>query len=113
MNFLKLSTMQYPIQEGDIRLEYPEITDDQTGAAFPLPSGYVEVEQTPMPVFNELTQYLTQSAPVQVGQTWQSVWVVNDMTAEQLAARAEANKPLNHKKRPPTTNNGSVPNVIT
>ena len=112
MNFLKLSTMQYPVQEGDIRLEYPEITEDQTGATFPTPADYVEVEQTTMPNYNPLTQYLSQDAPIQVNGVWQSVWVVNDMTAEQLAARAEANPPPRHKKRPPTTNSGSTPDVI-
>lgn len=112
MNFLKLSTMQYPIQEGDIRLEYPDIRDDQTGATFPLPVGYVEVEQTAMPSYNALTQYLSQSTPVEVSGVWQSVWVVNDMTTEQLAARAESmQRPT--RKRPPTTNSGSTPNVIT
>lgn len=113
MNFLKLSTMQYPVQEGDIRLEYPEISEAQTGDNFPLPADYVKVEQTTPPTYVPATQYLTQSTPIQVGQTWQSVWVVNDMTAEQIAMLAELNKPRQRKNRPPTTNSGSIPNVIT
>jgi hypothetical protein len=112
MNFLKLSTMQYPIQEGDIRLEYPDITEDQTGDTFPLPDDYVLVEQTDPPSFEGKTQYLSQSAPIQVNGVWQSVWVVNDFTPEQLAAIAEMNKPPVRKNRPPTTNSGTAPNVI-
>lgn len=113
MNFLKLSTMQYPVHEGNIRLEYPEIREDQTGDTFPLPSGYVEVEQTPKPTYSPKTQYLTQSAPVKVGQTWQSVWVVNNMTAEQIADIAKADAAMPRPHRPPTTNSGSTPDVIT
>ena len=112
MNFLKLSTMQYPIQEGDIRLEHPEITEDQTGATFPVLADYVEVVQTDQPSFDQKTQYLSQSAPVQANGVWQSVWVVNDFTAEQLAEMAEIRKAFVRKNRPPTTNSGTAPNVI-
>lgn len=113
MNFLKLSTMQYPVHEGNIRLEYPEIREDQTGDTFPLPADYVQVEQTTPPSYNRRTQYLTQSAPVENNGVWQSVWVVNDMTAEQLAARAEAEASMPKPHRPPLTNSGSTPDVIT
>jgi hypothetical protein len=112
MNFLKLSTMQYPVQEGDIRLEYPEIRADQTGATFPVLADYVEVEQTTPPSYDPRTQYLSQSTPVQNNGVWQSVWAVNAMTPEQIAAFAEAHKPPERKNRPPTTNSGTAPNVI-
>jgi hypothetical protein len=112
MNFLKLSTMQYPLQEGDIRLEYPEITENQTGATFPVPADYVSVEQTTPPSYDPKTQYLSQSTPVQANGAWQSVWVVNDFTAEQLAMIAEMSQSMLRKKKPPTTNSGTAPNVI-
>ena len=116
MSFLKISTMEYPRYEGDIRLEYPEIRDDQTGDTFPVPDDYVQVEQIVPPIYDNKTQYLSQAAPIQVGGIWQSVWVVNDLTPEQLAIFAtliEASKPPKHKQRPPVTNSGSAPNVIT
>jgi hypothetical protein len=116
MNFLKLSTMEYSKYEGDIRLEYPEIRDDQTGDTFPVPDDYVQVEQTVPPIYDNKTQYLSQAAPIQVDGVWQSVWVVNEDTAEQLATLAalvEATKPPKRKQRPPVTNSGSAPNVIT
>ena len=98
MSYLKLSTMQYPLHEGDIRLEYPEITEDQTGATFPLPDGYVAVEQTSPPSFDAATQYVKQGAPVLVNGVWQSTWVVNDYTATQITNRqkriAEMNKQM-------------------
>jgi hypothetical protein len=112
MNFLKLSTMQYPYQEGDIRLEHPEITDDQTGATFPVFADYVEVEQTTQPNYNPKTQYLSQSTPVQINGVWQSVWVVNDFTPEELTAIAERDKPIGGRNQPPLTNSGTAPNVI-
>jgi hypothetical protein len=112
MNYLKLSTMEYAFHEGDIRLEYPEITEDQTGATFPVPDDYVSVEQTEPPKYDYKTQYLTQAAPIQNNGVWQSVWVVNDMTPEQVAELAEARKPPVRKNRPPTTNKGSTPDVI-
>ena len=104
--------MQYPLQEGDIRLEYPEITEDQTGDTFPLPDGYVEVEQTPQPSFDGKTQYLSQSDPIQLNGVWQSVWVVNDLTPEQISRFAEAKEHRARKNKPPTTNSGSTPDVI-
>lgn len=112
MIFLKLSTMEYPRYEVDIRLEYPEIGSD----VFPLPDDYAQVEQIVPPIYDNKTQYLSQAAPVQVDGVWQSVWVVNDFTPEQLAvlaAIAEENKPPKRKQRPPITNNGSAPDVIT
>jgi hypothetical protein len=87
MSYLKLSTMQYPLYEGDIRLEYPEITEDQTGATFPLPDDYVLVEQTTPPSFDRATQYVKQLAPIQVNGVWQSEWEVKDYTATQIANR--------------------------
>ena len=112
MNYLKLSTMEYAFHEGDIRLEHPDIPKDQTGDTFPAPEGYALVKQTAPPKHNPRKQYLTQSTPIKVGKVWQSVWVVNDMTPEQVAELAEARKPPVRKNRPPTTNKGSTPDVI-
>ena len=115
MNFLKFSSLQYPLQEGDIRLDYPEIHEDQTGDYFNVPADYVSVEQTTPPSHDPKTQYLSQSTPVQVNGGWQSVWVVNDFTAEALAIFAALDKPTerpHRPKRPPTNVDGGPPNVI-
>lgn len=112
MNFLKLSTMEYPRQEADIRFEYPEIREDQTGDTFPLPADYVEVEQTTPPSFDYKTQYLTQSAPTQNNGVWQSVWVVNNKTQKEIDEYMAANAPRQKKNSPSLNNSGSTPNVI-
>ena len=119
MIFLKLSTMEYPRYEGDIRIEHPEITEDQTGDTFPMVDDYAVVEQIPTPTYDPKTQYIAQGTPVQVDGTWQSVWVVSDYTTEQLAAIAAAEAAAAaphthaHKNRPSTNVSGSAPNVIT
>ena len=116
MIFLKLSTMEYPRYEGDIRIEHPEIPDDQTGDNFPAVDDYAVVEQTPIPTYDPNTQYVTQTTPIQVDGTWQSVWEVVDLTADELAAIAAANAPPVRpvrKQRPSTNVSGSAPNVIT
>ena len=48
--YIKLSTLQYPFSEGDIRLEYPEISEELTGDDFPCPDAYAKVLSTPQPL---------------------------------------------------------------
>jgi hypothetical protein len=85
-SYIKLSTLEYPRHEGDIRHEYPEITEDQTGPTFPCPDTYALVAETPMPE-GSATQVVTEAAPTQIDGVWTRVWVVRDATAEELAAR--------------------------
>ena len=110
MNYLKLSTMEYPRFEGDIRLEHPEISEDQTGDTFSVPADYVLVTMSEMPVLGK-DQYLTETMPVQQDGQWVNVWVVNDMTPEQIAAREEMIK-KQQPKRMATDVNGAPPDVI-
>jgi hypothetical protein len=49
MMYIKLTTMEYPLHEGNIRLEHPEILETQTGSTFPLPPEYAIVEQPDPP----------------------------------------------------------------
>jgi hypothetical protein len=88
-SYIKLSTLEYPRHEGDIRREHPEIREDQTWPDFPCPDTYALVEQTPVP---EVTrdQWLSQLPPVLVDGTWRTVWEVRDMTAEEIAQRDRA-----------------------
>jgi hypothetical protein len=87
-SYIKLSTLEYPRHEGDIRSEHPEITVDQTGPTFPCPDTYALVEETPMPEITD-TQNLTELAPVCVNGIWRRVWGVTELTPEELAYRAE------------------------
>ena len=85
-SYIKLSTLEYPRHEGDIRQEHPEITEDQTGPTFPCPDTYALVAETPMPE-SSATQVVTEAAPTQINGVWTRVWVVRDATAEEIAAR--------------------------
>jgi hypothetical protein len=86
--YIKLSTLEYPRHEGDIRLEYPEITEDQTGATFPCPDTYALVIPVQTPECNHDTQCAEELPPVQIAGVWTQQFWVRDMTAEELAERA-------------------------
>ena len=87
--YIKLSTLEYPRHEGDIRLEHQEIREDQTGATFPCPDTYALVTQTDRPNFDSATQAVYELAPVQNNGTWTTVWAIRALTDEELEARAK------------------------
>jgi len=86
--YIKLSTLEYPRYEGDIRLEYPEITEDQTGATFPCPNTYALVTPVQMPECNYEIQCVEELPPVQIDGVWTQRFLVRDLTVEELEARA-------------------------
>ena len=73
-HYIKLSNMQYPLYEGDIRLEHPEIREDQTHPNFPCPEGYALLEFDPLPDFNSSTHTTTRLPPAIVGGVWRVQW---------------------------------------
>lgn len=86
--YIKLSTLEYPRYEGDIRLDHPEITEDQTGATFPCPDTYAAVTPVQMPECNYEIQCVEELPPVQVQGVWTQQFMVRNLTAEELEARA-------------------------
>lgn len=90
--YLKLSTMEYPRFEGDIRLDYPEITEDQTGDTFPCPADYVVVTEVPCPAFDGATQAAIQLMPQQIDGVWTMVWEIKNYTQDQIDAIYAANE---------------------
>lgn len=113
--FIKLSTMEYPIYEGHIRNEHPEITDDQTGDTFPIPEGYAQVQHTEPPEYDRETQYISFATPVQIDGEWYHSWVVKDFTPLQIEHRKNRPKPTFDQPFPPKSPinvDGSPPNVI-
>ena len=60
--YIKLLTLEYPKHEGDIRLEHPEIHEDQTGETFPCPETYAPVIWVNPPTITE-TQRCHEGAP--------------------------------------------------
>ena len=86
--YIKLLTLEYPRYEGDIRLEHPDIREDQTHPNFPCPDTYALVTPIQIPSYNEETQCAEEIAPVQIEDVWTQQFLVRDLTAEELEARA-------------------------
>lgn len=107
--YIKLSTLEYPRHEGDIRLEHPEILESQTGDTFPCPNTYAPVQWVDAPEINGETQTRYEVAPVNNNGVWSMVWAVRDLTQEELAGREAL---LNPNKPPNLDQSGSQPNVI-
>jgi hypothetical protein len=103
--YIKLLTLEYPRYEGDIRLEYPEILESETGDTFPCPETYAPVRWVDAPELNAETQTAYELAPVNADGVWSMVWAVRDMTQEEIDF-------INSLKKPDLTQQGTEPNVI-
>lgn len=53
--YMNIITQDFPLYEGDVRLDYPEIRDDQTGDSFPNTPTYAKVSIPDMPDHNPTT----------------------------------------------------------
>jgi len=85
-SYIKLSTLEYPRHEGDIRLEHSHIREDETGDTFPCPAGeYALVIPNPMPEFNNYLQAAVEDPPVNVEGVWHQVWQIRDLTEEEIS----------------------------
>lgn len=83
--YIKLSTLEYPLHEGDIRLEHPEILESQTGPTFPCPDTYAPVEWVERPENVGENKIAEIQPPQLVGDKWVTQWLVRDLTAEEIA----------------------------
>lgn len=98
--YIKLSTLEYPRHEGDIRIEHPEILADQTGDSFPCPSTYELVSWVNPPAITDM-QICYEGAPILIDGAWQITWIVRDATPEELTLPVD-----------PLDVQGTVPDVI-
>lgn len=105
--YIKLTTLEYPRHEGDIRLDHPEILESQTGDTFPCPETYALVVPTQRLIFNPATSKCVEGAPVQTDGVWQMTWVVIPLTQEEIDYNTQQNNAANFLNNP-----GSVPDVI-
>jgi hypothetical protein len=107
--YINTNTKQYPLHQGDIRLEV-----DGIGEEFVCPEGYAKVQDVDLPDLTD-AQYCVENAPQQVNGVWVKQFSVVQMTPEEvterdawMVAEAEAQK----SKLPNTDQSGSAPNVI-
>jgi len=108
--YIKISTLEYPRYEGDIRLEHPEIAD-----VFVCPETYAPVEEVVAPEFDYVTQTAYQLPPVNTNNIWCMAWAVRDLTAQELEDRRvweEAEKIKHGSVRTNINVAGSTPDVI-
>ena len=83
---IKLSTLEYPRHQGDIRLEHSEIGDE-----FVCPNTYAEVLDTEMPDYNIETQTFYEDPPSLIDGKWYKNYVIKNYTQQELDAFKKAN----------------------
>lgn len=108
--YIKLSTLEYPRYQGDIRLEHPTI-----GQEFICPETYAPVEVAAAPEFDYATQTAYELSPVNTNGVWSMAWAVRDLTAQELEDRRvweEAEKIKHGSVRTNINVAGSTPDVI-
>lgn len=92
MNFIyiDLDTGAFPLYQGDIRWQNPEISEMLTGDEFPCPPRYARVVFDPVPdcdAENERTEWAL--PPVFDGTQWRVSYAVITLTDEEKAERAQ------------------------
>lgn len=92
MNYINLTTKQYPVTESDIRAANPNTSYPQP---FPVPDGYALVFPTPQPTHNAVIQAVQEIAPELTAKgTWEQRWTVvprfTEYTDEQGVIRTVA-----------------------
>jgi hypothetical protein len=110
--YIKKSTGQFPLHEGDIRLEYPDISEDLTDATFPCPDTYIEVLYVDLPEFDKTKQVIDSVNPVETNGIWKIQWNIRDMTAEELANVVAMEKQALRRQMKSIDSPGAPPNVV-
>ncbi len=83
--YIKLLTGEFPRHEGDIRLEHPEITEDQTYPNFPCPPTYAPVVIESMPTYDPTTHTTELLYPEKINGVWTARWSpVRPFTPQEL-----------------------------
>jgi hypothetical protein len=83
-NYIKRSTLEYPVHEGDIRLEYPDIAEHLTGAEFPCPDTFSKVVEVEPPEVNPAVEVFYELTPVlQADGKYYKSWAIRELTEEE------------------------------
>lgn len=106
--------MEWPLYEGDIRLEHQNISEELTGELFPCPEDYALVKQDLMPQYDSAVARLNILPPVFENGTWVAKWSDPIYFTEDELAQAEQIKRDNLKnfKIRDLSLKGSAPDVI-
>jgi hypothetical protein len=116
--YVRLSDLQYPLFEGDIRNEHPEIREDQTWPDFPCPDNFAFVNWVEPPPINFPLQWVEEGTPKLIDGQWRITWQIFERTQEEWdALQAEIKKMREPKARhihdpAMMQNSGTEPDVI-
>jgi hypothetical protein len=102
-SYIKLSTLEYPLFEGDIRVEHSEITDEQTGDTFPCPPTYAKVQYVAPYRFNPETHICYETAPESRDGGWYMTWGVRELRIDEK---------IHNAKNLPTQENIAIANDL-
>ena len=80
--FINTQTLAYPVYQNQIQAEYPNTSFP---TPFVAPEPYEPVMESPQPSYNVMTQTVQQTTPILTDGQWYQVWVVVDLTPEQIA----------------------------
>lgn len=92
--YIKLSTLEFPRYEGDIRLEHPEILETQTGDNFPCPSTYAKVIETTPPQIDANQRLVFGPPKLSDAGIWETTWQVLTLSQQELEELARLNDQL-------------------
>lgn len=82
-------TIIYPYTIYKMREDFPDTSfPDEPSASDLALFGIYIVTDTPVPSYDELTQSLNEGAPVKMNSTYKRVWVVDELTAEEITNKA-------------------------
>ena len=116
--YIRLSNSEYPLFEGDIRNEHPEITEDQTWPDFPCPPDFAFVNWVDPPPHEPPLQYTFEGPPQIIDGQWYMTWQIGERTQEEWDAIQAEIKKMREPKVPPgkdptkLQNPGATPDVI-
>jgi hypothetical protein len=87
--------MEYPVFEGILRLDFPNIPEDKTGDSFPCPEGYAPVQYSPPTIEHDDPVYgYSEITPKNINGTWTRQWYYYELNAEDRFARAKHRQKL-------------------
>ena len=109
--YIKLSTLEYPLHEGDIRLVHTDIPEHLTHPNFPCPDDYAGVVVV-VPEYDVETQIIKEIAPKQINGIWYAQFELIALTPEQITLNREQMYIGFGLPPPPITSSGGIPNVI-
>lgn len=113
-SYIKLATLEYPMYEGDIRLEHPEILESETFPNFPCPPTFAPVTVLPQPPYDFETHHVDLLPPQLIDGVWTVTWSEPRFLTDEELESIRFHRQLVIKNTSPVLDEiqGEIPNVI-